>query len=380
MTEMLDLERRHNKTLDRMAKRRSTARWAAAKGVGRFALRGGAVGAGLYLGFGIKPVENGTITEEAANNADYGQDTVDGMHKSDVRFSAAVATLREFEGMAAPTEAVIANLREEATAYRQEIEAAQAALDANPEFASGITNPNRVLAQADLTAAQEGLRRTEDRLLEAEQASVRLQGALMVINETSVAPEIKTTSIDVALRKVSQLSAQLRSMPSASAGASVPKPAGARRTGGPVQAGLPYEVNEDTPRSEWFVPSVSGGILNVSQAQSVFRDSLRLRFKPRSNVGGGFARSAQKVRSTARAAMFAAPTVSAAVLSASSANSGSTDQTRSGGGVGNVTVEINGPITIPVPAGVTNPEAIAEIAADLLGQRVESTIAASFYD
>ena len=52
----------------------------------------------------------------------------------------------------------------------------------------------------------------------------------------------------------------------------------------------------------------------------------------------------------------------------------------SSGGKGGVTVHINGPINIPVPAGVTDPRAIAEIAADLLGQRVEATFAASFSD
>lgn len=46
---------------------------------------------------------------------------------------------------------------------------------------------------------------------------------------------------------------------------------GARAGGGPVQAGVPYRVNENTPNSEVFVPSRGGGILNVSQA----RDALR---------------------------------------------------------------------------------------------------------
>jgi hypothetical protein len=42
---------------------------------------------------------------------------------------------------------------------------------------------------------------------------------------------------------------------------------GARAGGGPVTAGTPYMVNENTPRSEVFVPSKSGAILNVPQAQ-----------------------------------------------------------------------------------------------------------------
>lgn len=46
---------------------------------------------------------------------------------------------------------------------------------------------------------------------------------------------------------------------------------GARAGGGPVRAGVPYLVNENTPRSEVFVPSQSGGVLNVPQAQAALR-------------------------------------------------------------------------------------------------------------
>jgi len=40
-----------------------------------------------------------------------------------------------------------------------------------------------------------------------------------------------------------------------------------RAQGGPVVAGRPYLVNEDTPNSEIFVPGQSGAILNVQQAR-----------------------------------------------------------------------------------------------------------------
>ncbi|SDY18106.1 hypothetical protein [Citreimonas salinaria] len=46
---------------------------------------------------------------------------------------------------------------------------------------------------------------------------------------------------------------------------------GGRATGGPVRAGSAYLVNERTPRSEVFVPSQSGGVLNVPQAQAALR-------------------------------------------------------------------------------------------------------------
>lgn len=65
--------------------------------------------------------------------------------------------------------------------------------------------------------------------------------------------------------------------------------AGARAGGGPVQAGRPYLVNENTPRSEVFVPSRSGAILNVQQAQAAVRGmggAGNFTFAPTINVGG----------------------------------------------------------------------------------------------
>ena len=48
---------------------------------------------------------------------------------------------------------------------------------------------------------------------------------------------------------------------------------GKRAGGGSVAAGSAYLVNENTPNSEVFVPSRSGGILNVPQAQAALRSS-----------------------------------------------------------------------------------------------------------
>ncbi len=48
---------------------------------------------------------------------------------------------------------------------------------------------------------------------------------------------------------------------------------GRRATGGPVRAGQPYLVNENTPRSEVFVPGQSGAVLTVPQAQAAMRQS-----------------------------------------------------------------------------------------------------------
>jgi hypothetical protein len=46
---------------------------------------------------------------------------------------------------------------------------------------------------------------------------------------------------------------------------------GGRAAGGPVRAGQAYRVNENTPNSEIFVPSRSGGVLNVAQAKDAMR-------------------------------------------------------------------------------------------------------------
>lgn len=46
---------------------------------------------------------------------------------------------------------------------------------------------------------------------------------------------------------------------------------GKRAGGGGVMAGVPYQVNENTPNSEIFIPSRSGGVLNVAQAKDAMR-------------------------------------------------------------------------------------------------------------
>lgn len=47
---------------------------------------------------------------------------------------------------------------------------------------------------------------------------------------------------------------------------------GGRATGGPVVPGMFYRVNENTPRSEWFAPSMPGTIVTAAQAEKVFAD------------------------------------------------------------------------------------------------------------
>lgn len=51
---------------------------------------------------------------------------------------------------------------------------------------------------------------------------------------------------------------------------------GKRAQGGPARKGLPYLVNENTLNSEVFVPSESGGVLNVPQAQEALAKAARV--------------------------------------------------------------------------------------------------------
>lgn len=57
---------------------------------------------------------------------------------------------------------------------------------------------------------------------------------------------------------------------------------GKRAAGGPVIPGLIYEVNENTPRSEWFMPSVPGTILTAAQADAMMA-------RQNAGAGGSFA-------------------------------------------------------------------------------------------
>ncbi|MFT6444897.1 phage tail tape measure protein, TP901 family, core region [Sulfitobacter pontiacus] len=290
---------------------------------------------------------------------------------NDPGIRATADTVHQFKGeINLPTPERIAHLREEAAAYRSEVEAAQAALDANPEFNSGIINPLRVQAQSGLDAAEADLRRAEDRLDSAEAAAAQLTGALQVLDGTEATPEINAASIDRALEKVARLSAQLRAMPGASAGSgSTAKPAGARAFGGSVRAGLPYRVNEHTPKSEWFVPSVSGGILNVGQAKSAFMSHFG------TGQDSGVSRGAQRVRSAGLASLAA---VSVGV--ATQAAAAPAQELRSASSAQDVRLEINGGIHIVAPTGVSDPEGLVDLIETRLGERIAATFAASFSD
>lgn len=380
LREVASLEKRHGRAMDRMAKKRvaNRALWGGMlSGVGRFLLRSSAIGIGAYLGLGIKPTANGELTplaEESLRTQTQGD--LDNMHERDTGFRDALDVVRSFKGGAAlPTAEKIAQLREDVAAYHAEIEAAQEALSAAPEFGSGITNPLRVQAQTELDAAESGLRQAQDELANTERASDKLKGALKVLDATVASPEINTESFDRALRKIAQIEHGLKTLPggkvSVGSPPSAPGLAGRRARGGSAWAGLPYLVNENTPRSEIFVPSSSGGILNVGQAKSAMARGF-----------GGLAKSAMAPRlggltrglGNSLAAMAVSSAVLPSILTAPPGPAASAAGRQVTQSIGNISIHVT------APSGVTDPERLAGLIEQRLGDRLHAEFTADFSD
>lgn len=128
-------------------------------------------------------------------------------------------------------------------------------------------------------------------------------------------------------------------------------PVGGRAGGGAVRALMPYRVNEHTARSEIMVPSRSGGILNVPQAQAAVRSYLN-------QIEGG--------RGGLRAAGIAAATAGA--VAGAPAAAGSRD------------FVVHGGVHVQVVAGASDPAAILDEIERGLGDRLAAAAAASFSD
>ena len=123
--------------------------------------------------------------------------------------------------------------------------------------------------EVELEGVEAEIQNVETELEKATERSEELGKALKEIGGLEAAPEINMESIEAAMEKLREFRAAYRRalgpVPIVDGRVSDnyvptprPKP---RATGGPVRTGMPYLVNENTPRSEWFVPSRSGGIL-----------------------------------------------------------------------------------------------------------------------
>ncbi len=253
---------------------------------------------------------------------------------------------------------------------------------ANPNIPRSMADRIETQALSDeLSGLQKELSEAEAELASAESLAGDLLAAIQLLDTTEASPKLNVESIDQALDKMREAVRLHRSLNGGNEGGRVAAPvagarasiADARASGGPVRMGFPYLVNENTPRSEIFVPSRSGGILNVGQAQAAFRSHLSgiaLRPIGRDPELARLHRGAQGLRAASLAVLtssaLAAP---AAAQPAQIAKPGS----------GAVTVQIEN-FTVHVPSGVSDPEAIADLVSDRIGQRVAATMSASFSD
>ncbi len=293
---------------------------------------------------------------------------------NDPSIRAAADTVYRFAGDGSlPTPDAVKVLSDHAASLRADLAAAQAnleAMGAGPAGPYDLPSPQRQIAQQRVDQLTRDLADVEAALADTKEGAAELGEAMRILDGTEVTPEINTHSFDRALAKLQRLADGMRSLPSAVGAAPAPRPAGARAGGGPVRMGLPYLVNENTPRSEWFVPSLSGGILNVSQAQSAFRSHL-------SAIAPGPIRRSSELARLHRGAQ-GLRAASLAVLTSSALAAPAAAQPAPPG-AGAVTVQIEN-FTVHVPSGVSDPEAIADLVSDRIGQRVAATMSASFSD
>jgi hypothetical protein len=116
--------------------------------------------------------------------------------------------------------------------------------------------------QADLTLAnsQKNLDQTRANLLAAGTLSAKDQKAWLadLQKRYKTATGSARTEIGLLIAKIKEL----QHLSGAHVNITTDYRIGGRATGGPVKAGVPYWVNENTPRSEIWVPDVSGKVLS----------------------------------------------------------------------------------------------------------------------
>ncbi|MBT2130131.1 phage tail tape measure protein [Planktotalea lamellibrachiae] len=254
-----------------------------------------------------------------------------------------------------PTPAHLKELRDYAASLREEIASIQGEID---NLGQGpMTAAMAIPHQQEMDARKRDLQEVEVELADAETRSVTLTSALQILDDTEVAPEISTESIDRALEKVKQLSGRLQSMPSNGSLQTTIGPArevvplaGARALGGPMRAGLPYLAGERGP--EPIFASRSAFVATNEQMKRMQKGSQRVR--------------AISMAALATTALVGSP---AAVAAGSPSERSTTAH-----------VEINGGIHITAPSGISDPEGLVDLLEAKLGDRLSATFAASFSD
>lgn len=237
--------------------------------------------AAAYVGLGIKPTGDATVSPELRDLMDRDPGALDRASALDMNavpaglppdVTAAMELVQKYRANGGlPTEDMIAGLGDRARDLRAEIAGLQQQIDGladNPKAAS-IVPP----LEGEMRARQRELAGVEDEISTAERAADDLGAALALIGKTDVTPTINTTSLDRAVEQALTLQQTLRGLPAASP--STPRiPFGARAHGGPVSPGRAYMVGEEgpeliTPRRSGYVhPSgAKGGGAQVTVSQ-----------------------------------------------------------------------------------------------------------------
>ncbi len=150
-------------------------------------------------------------------------------------------------------------------------EAQQAGKEITPELTAEIDSLAYAYDQAGLAAekAAEKLERMED---DAQRGADAMSDLFLSILDGSKSAKEALADLLVQIARV-QIQRAFSDMASSGGffGLLGGLLGGARAGGGPTRSGVPYLVNERTARSEIFVPSQSGGVLNVPQAQAALR-------------------------------------------------------------------------------------------------------------
>lgn len=242
-------------------------------------IAGSELGAGLGLEqMGVSDV-GGRMSDTASGLVASG---VDAAGRAGAAFSSAVAPL---ESLQAIRDAVTG--AKESTAELNE-EASQTAASLNEMGAAGggaaaaITEVVEAAGEADVSPLVAGIRRISDGMIDAI-----ANGQNLLQSFTKMLSQM---ALEALKADIGGLIGGLFGGPGVSGGGAgilglgASLFGGARANGGPVRAGMPYLVNENTARSEIFVPSQSGAILNVPQAQRALGSSMSQSFGGRGNV------------------------------------------------------------------------------------------------
>lgn len=170
--------------------------------------------------------------------------------------------------------------------------AQQAGIAVTPQLTAAVDEMAKAYAEANFNI--EDVREGMDRVKEnSERGAEAIAGVFGSVIDGSMSAKDAVIQL---LAQIAQVQAQkaLLNMVDLGGGGNILSTVGGllggkRSRGGPVKGGVPYLVNEDTNRSEIMVPSQSGAVLNVQQAQAAFARSM-----------GGFRAASESRRSSGR--------------------------------------------------------------------------------